>query len=120
MTTVQVFDSRTDLGNVVITPEIRCRLFEERPGTDRSIHSHDGAAEIFVVLQGRVEFEVEGEVIVADAGQLVYVAPFAKHTLRALDEPARLFLCVAPHREPSHTFFDSDGTPRPAHGAWRE
>jgi hypothetical protein len=51
---------------------------------------------------------------------MVYVAPFARHTLRAIDEPARLFLCVAPHREPSHTFFDPDGTARPAYGAWRD
>ena len=35
--------------------------------------------------------------IVAEAGQLVYVAPFAKHTLRALDEPARLFLSASLH-----------------------
>jgi mannose-6-phosphate isomerase-like protein (cupin superfamily) len=118
--TARVFDSRTDLGNVVVTAEVRCRFLEERPGTARSVHAHDGAAEVFVVLQGRVEFEVEGEAVVAGPGQMVYIAPFTKHTLRAIGEPARLFLCVAPHREPSHTFFDPDGTARPVHGAWRD
>jgi mannose-6-phosphate isomerase-like protein (cupin superfamily) len=118
--TAHVFDSRMDRGNVVVTPEIRCRFLEERPGTERSVHSHDGAAEVFVVLQGHVEFEIEGELVVADPGQMVYVPPFAKHTLRAIDETATLFLCVAPHCEPSHTFFDPDGTARPVHGAWRD
>jgi quercetin dioxygenase-like cupin family protein len=120
MTPPQVFDSRIDLGNVVVTPEIRCRFMEELPGTARSVHSHDGAAEVFLVLEGRVEFEIEGEAVVAGSGQMVWVPPFAKHTMRALDGPARLFLLVAPHREPSHTFFEADGTPNPVHGAWRD
>ena len=118
--TIRVFDSRSDLGNVVVTPEVRCRFIEELPGTARSVHSHDGAAEVFLVLEGRVEFEIEGEAIVVGPGQMVYVPPFAKHTLRALDERARLFLAVAPHREPSHTFFEEDGTSNPVHGAWRD
>jgi mannose-6-phosphate isomerase-like protein (cupin superfamily) len=116
-----VFDYKNDLGNVVITPQIRCRFMKELPNTPREWHCHDGASEVFLVLEGRVEFNVEGEICVAGPGQLVHVEPFRKHIMRALDDqPAYLYLSVSPHQEPSHTFFDTDGRPRPEYGAWRD
>jgi mannose-6-phosphate isomerase-like protein (cupin superfamily) len=116
-----VFDFKTDLGNVVVTSEIRCRFMKEMPHTAREWHCHDGAAEVFLVLEGEVEFRIEGRTCVAGPGQLVHVPPYHRHTLRALGpDPAYIYLSVSPHVEPSHTFFDDSNRAVPGYGAWRD
>jgi quercetin dioxygenase-like cupin family protein len=118
---VRVVDSRNDLGNVVVTPEMRCRFMVEQPENQRRWHAHDGASEVFLVLEGTLEVSIESEVLTLTEGQLLHVPPYARHTLRAVgDGPARVFLVVSPHQEPSHTFFDEAGRAEPQHGAWRD
>ena len=68
-----VYDYKEDLGNVVVTPQIRCRFMRELPDVPREWHCHDGASEVFLVLEGRVEFRIEDETCVAGPGQLVHV-----------------------------------------------
>ena len=121
MTPTRVFDYKTDLGTFIVTPEMRCRFHKELPKVAREVHSHDGSAEIFVVLEGAIELDVDGARTVVDAGKAAYVPPFAKHTIRALNgEPAYIFMAVSPHKEPTHTYFAPDGTARPLYGAWRD
>lgn len=121
MASIRAFDYRTDEGNVVVTPEIRCRFMTEPPGDNkRSPHSHDGAGEVFIVLEGQVEFDIEGETVVAGPGQLVYCPPYFKHTFKVIGEtPARLYLSVSPHKEPTHTVFDDEGHAKHIYGGWR-
>ena len=63
----EVFDYRTDNRNILVTPEIRARLMRievgelsggNRPGRG---HSHDLGHEVFLILQGQAEFEIDGE-----------------------------------------------------------
>ncbi len=117
---MRVFNYKKDIGNIVVTPEIRCRFMLEPPDKEREFHYHEGAGEVFLVLEGRVEFTIEKETLIANAGEFVYVPPYYKHTLCALDgEPAYIYLSVAPHKEPTHTYFDSEGNPKPVYGGWR-
>jgi quercetin dioxygenase-like cupin family protein len=82
------------------------------PGRSCPVHLHEGAMEWFVFLRGACDFEVEGEVRRLGEGESVHVRPGELHRLTAVgDEPLVMFLVVAPNREPSTTYFKSDGTP---------
>ena len=65
-----VYDYRTDVCNMLVTPWIRSRFMRMEPGESASLHSHDLGHEIFLVLAGRAEFTIEGGVRVVGPGQL--------------------------------------------------
>ncbi|MHB1004766.1 MAG: cupin domain-containing protein [Chloroflexota bacterium] len=108
---IEVFDYRRDLRNVVVTPAIRCRFMRMEPGQVSSLHSHDVGQETFLVLDGEMEFDFEGEKAVAGPGQMVFCPPNVKHVLRnpSPDKPAYFYLSVSPHVEPTHTYYDAEG-----------
>ena len=56
-----VYDYRTDIRNVLVTPQIRSRFVRMEPGPTPSPHSHDLGHEVFLVLSGRALFEIDGE-----------------------------------------------------------
>ena len=56
----RVFDSRTDIQNLIIQPDIRARFLQMEPGEENVPHSHDLGAEIFLILDGQAEFVIEG------------------------------------------------------------
>ena len=77
---LEVFDYRTDQRNVLITPAIRARFEYLAPGTVGVRHNHDVSTEIWLVLQGRIEFEVEDERAVLEPGYLRPARPEALGT----------------------------------------
>ena len=115
-----VYDYRTDVRNVLVTPEIRGRFLRMEPGEVGPFHSHDVGHEVFLVLEGRAEFEIEGQTAVVGTGQLCVALAGEKHEVRVVgDEPMTLFLAVTPHLEPTHTLWDEDGHPLPPrYGYW--
>jgi mannose-6-phosphate isomerase-like protein (cupin superfamily) len=106
----EVYDYRKDIRNVLVTPEIRARFIRievdsisggSQPGLG---HSHDLGHEIFLVLQGKAEFEIEGEKQVVEPGQMCIALVNQPHTVRNVgDEPVILYLSVTPHIQPTHT-----------------
>lgn len=52
-----VYDFRTDIRNIFVTPQIRSRFLRFEVGTVAQRHSHDLGHEIFLVLSGRAEFD---------------------------------------------------------------
>lgn len=118
---VTVWDFRKDIQNLVATPEIRARFNELKPGAPPRYHSHDLGGEIFLVLDGEVTFDVDGEVIACTAGQAIFVPPHVKHRLYNRGTgPARYYLSVTPHVEPTHTHYgpNLERLP-PSYGGWR-
>lgn len=106
----QVLDYRTDIRNVVITPEIRARFLRLAPGQVAQRHSHDLGHEVFLILQGRCEFEIEGHRETLGPGQLCFAARDQLHAVRCVsDEPVIMYLSVTPHIEPTHTRWDDTG-----------
>ena len=64
------------------------------PGTGSTPHSHD-ENETFIILSGRGEMTVNDEVRVVEKGDVVYLPPFSRHTLRNLSEIKNLeMLCI--------------------------
>ena len=68
---IRVYDYRTDIRNLEITPEIRSRFIYLEPHEVHTRHSHDLGHEVFLVLDGHVRFDVDGETVDLLAGQLL-------------------------------------------------
>ena len=96
-----VYDYRTDIRNVLVTPQIRSRFLKMEPGQSAQLHSHDLGHEIFLILEGRVEFEIDGETEELGPGQMCVALVDQPHTVRVLgDEPMTMYLSVTPHIHP--------------------
>jgi len=105
-----VYDYRRDVRNVLVTPQIRSRFLKMEPGQSAQLHSHDLGHEIFLILEGRVEFEIEGETEELGPGQMCIALADQPHTVRVLgDEPMTMYLSVTPHIHPTHTPRTADG-----------
>lgn len=110
-----VYDYRTDITNVLVTPEIRARFMVLDVGeqTGRG-HSHDLGHEVFLVLQGQAEFEIDGDRQVVGPGQMCVALVDQAHTVRNVgDEPVIMYLSVTPHIQPTHTGWTDAGTKEP-------
>ena len=104
-----VYDYRTDLRNVLVTPQIRSRFLRVEPGPMPDPHTHDLGHEIFLVLSGRAEFEIDGEKAEVGPGQMCVALVDQPHAVRALgDEPVTMYLSVTPHIQPTHTTWTPD------------
>ena len=111
---LEVYDFRTDVRNILVTPQIRSRFLRFEPGTVAQRHTHDLGHEIFLILSGRCEFEIDGEKAELGPGQLCIALTDQQHSVRVLgDEPMTMYLSVTPHIQPTHTFWNEDGTKKP-------
>ena len=107
---IDVFDYRTDIRNVFVAPTMRGRFLRHEPGEVGPFHSHDTGDELFLILQGQCEFTIDGERAVLGPGQLCVARAGQTHEVKVIgDEPMIMFLVVAPHLEPTHTFRDETG-----------
>lgn len=113
-----VYDYRTDVRNVLVTPQIRSRFLKMEPGQSAQLHSHDLGHEIFLILEGRVEFEIDGETEELGPGQMCVALADQPHKVRVLgDAPMTMYLSVTPHIHPTHTPRTSDGKRLPSNFA---
>lgn len=106
-----VYDYRTDLTNVLVTPEIRARLYQMKPGQVDARHSHDLGVEVFLILEGKAEFTIEGHTEVLGPGQMCIAVGDEVHQVRNLlpDQPTVMYLSVTPHIQPTHTSWTDEG-----------
>ena len=121
---IQVYDYRANLSNLVVEPQIRSRFRRVELGPVPQVHSHDLGGETFVVMEGQIEFTVDGESVVCTPGQAIFVPPRTTHAVRAVgDQPGVIYLSVSPHVEPTHTFYEDDADDGhvlpPRYGVWR-
>lgn len=110
----EVYDYRTDIRNILVTPQIRSRFLRMEVGQVNRSHTHDLGHEIFLILQGQAEFEIEGEKQVLGPGQMCIALTDEAHIVRNVgDEPVIMYLSVTPHIQPTHTMWTEDGTKEP-------
>jgi mannose-6-phosphate isomerase-like protein (cupin superfamily) len=68
--------------------------------------------EAFYVLEGEIEFEVDGEIVVATPGTFAFVARGAAHCFRVLTDEARmLVICSGKPVDNLEYFFHAMGEP---------
>ncbi len=110
-----VFDYRTVDRNVLVTPEIRARLYHMKPGQVDRRHSHDLGHEVFLILEGEAEFTINGETRVLGPGQMCVALADEIHQVRNLlpDRETVMYLSVSPHIQPTHTGRNDDDSPQP-------
>jgi len=118
--TFPVYDYHTDIRNILVTPHIRARFMRMDVGElsgGRQFgrgHSHDLGHEVFLVLQGQAEFEIDGERRVVGPGQACIALVDQTHTVRNVgDEPVIMYLSVTPHIQPTHTGWTDAGDKEP-------
>ncbi len=75
------------------------------PGQATERHYHANTEEIYVVLTGAGEMEVEGERCAVAPGDSVLIPPGAWHQIRAGDAELRFLCCCAPPYRHEDTFF---------------
>ena len=111
---IRVYDYRTDIRNLEITPEIRSRFIYLEPHEVHTRHSHDLGHEVFLVLDGHVRFDVDGETVDLLPGNFCLVRANQLHQAsNPEDAPATMYLSVTPHIEPTHTMWDEHGQKLP-------
>jgi quercetin dioxygenase-like cupin family protein len=109
-----VYDYRTDIRNVLVTPQIRSRFLHMAPGQTAQLHSHDLGHEVFLVLAGRAEFEIDGDTQELGPGQMCVALADQSHSIRVIgDEPMTMYLSVTPHIQPTHTTRTKEGARLP-------
>jgi quercetin dioxygenase-like cupin family protein len=106
---LRVYEFHDDIMNFIITPEIRMRFYQMAVGQVDGRHSHDLGHEIFFILQGKCEMEIEGERAVLGPGQACVALSDQMHQAKNVgDEPVIMYLSVSPHVVPTHTSWTAD------------
>ncbi len=111
-----VYDFRhpEHIQNMLVTPQIRSRFVRMEPGTSAQSHTHDLGQEIFLILSGRCEFTIDGETEELGPGQMCIALVDQMHSVRVVgNEPMIMYLSVTPHVQPTHTYWNDDGTKMP-------
>ncbi len=108
-----IYDYRADVKNLFVTPRIRSRFLRMEPGEVHRRHSHDLGHEIFLILEGTCQMEIDGERAVLGPGQACVAFAHQLHQASNVgDGPMTMYLSVTPHVEPTHTQYDQDGGER--------
>jgi mannose-6-phosphate isomerase-like protein (cupin superfamily) len=82
------------------------------PGQTTERHYHAETEEIYLVLTGTGEMEVERERRQVRPGEAVLIPPGAWHQIRAGDAELRFLCCCAPPYRHEDTFFAEGGRRR--------
>jgi mannose-6-phosphate isomerase-like protein (cupin superfamily) len=76
------------------------------PGEATARHYHRESEEIYYLVEGAGEMELDGERAVVAAGDAILIPPGAWHRIRATDDgPLRLLCACAPPYRHEDTFF---------------
>ncbi|MBV7330679.1 cupin domain-containing protein [Chloroflexi bacterium TSY] len=114
MSELPVYDFRTDIKNLLVTPQIRARFLKMAVGQFNQGHTHDLGHEIFLILQGQAEFNIDGKKATLGPGQLCVALTDEWHSVENVgDEEVIMYLSVTPHVQPTHTMWNEDGTKKP-------
>jgi mannose-6-phosphate isomerase-like protein (cupin superfamily) len=77
------------------------------PGQATTRHHHARTEEIYVILEGRGEMEVEDDRRTVGPGDAILIPPGARHQIRAAGEgELRLLCCCAPPYSDEDTFLE--------------
>ncbi|MEM8757963.1 MAG: cupin domain-containing protein [Planctomycetota bacterium] len=67
-------------------------------GAGPPFHRHPSFDEVFIILEGRVEFQAGDEVHTLGPGDLIHVPGEVPHAPRCVEGPAKLIMLVTPAR----------------------
>ena len=76
------------------------------PGQATERHYHARTEEIYFLLEGAGEMEVDGDVRTVGPGDAVLIPPGARHQITAGESELRFLCCCAPAYAHADTYFD--------------
>lgn len=79
---------------------------ELEPGQATKRHYHARTEELYVLLQGTGQMEVDGERAGVGPGDAILIPPGARHQIHAGDTRLRFLCCCAPPYADEDTFFE--------------
>ena len=100
----EVYDYRDDVRNVLATPQLRSRFMRMEAGFVAEPHSHDLGHEVFLVLEGRAEFDIDGEKEVLGPGQMCVALVDQLHGIRVLDDAPMTIVPVGHSAYPADAY----------------
>lgn len=71
--------------------------------TDSVRHYHKGCTEVYFILEGRGQMELDGDVVAVEPGMVVYIEPLTRHRLWG---DVRTVVFGVPALEPGDEYFD--------------
>ena len=75
-------------------------------GQETQRHYHAASEEIYVLLEGHAEMEVDGDRASVQPGDAILIPAGARHQIRAGESGVRFLCCCAPPYSDEDTFFD--------------
>jgi len=78
------------------TEHVALSVLDLEPGVSGKEHSHDGQEEVYLVVEGGVEFDVGGEAVALDEGEALRVDADTTRQVHNGDERSRLVVAGAP------------------------
>jgi mannose-6-phosphate isomerase-like protein (cupin superfamily) len=75
------------------------------PGQATERHYHAESEEVYYLLEGEAEMELDGERRSVTAGDAILIPPGAWHEIRARETPVRFLCACAPPYRHEDTFF---------------
>ena len=80
-------------------PRSNFALLRLMPGEDFPNHYHNIMEENFYIIEGEIEFIINGELIKAKEGDFIHIEPKEHHYLRnASDKPVKMTASLAPYQ----------------------
>ena len=76
------------------------------PGQATQRHYHGEAEEIYYLVEGTGELEIDGDLRQVSPGDAILIPPGAWHQITAGAEPLRFLCCCAPPYRHEDTFFE--------------
>ena len=70
------------------------------------LHSHKTHEELYVIISGQGEYEVDGEKMPVTEGTIIRVAPAGVRALRNTSDKEMLMMCIQYEAKPITSFMD--------------
>ena len=84
--------------NPVVGEGVMANFVRFAPHTEAPLHAH-AEEQITIVLEGELEFEIDGETRVLRPGQVAVMPPFVPHAARTHDQPSVEIDVFSPPRQ---------------------
>lgn len=75
------------------------------------LHSHKTHEEVYVILSGQGEYQVDGEVFPVEEGSVVRVSPVGVRALRNSGDSDMVMMCIQYEQYPISSFMDDANIP---------
>lgn len=82
------------------------------------VHSHKRNEEVYIILNGKGSFFVDGDEFGVEAGDVVRIDPTGERCIKADDQESIKFICIQAEAKSLAQFTHSDGVPSEAKPSW--